>query len=240
MLAPGARLGAWPSCVLAGVAVAFSVQAWLTERSGRGVLVTLGLSTAASVLGLRGAKVWYLLPHRERPADVMTAATAGMCIQGFVVAALATLMLGTAARGQSVGEVLDAAAPGLLFAMPMGRLGCLFGGCCAGRATNARFGLWTSDRRVGMCRVPVQLLEAAMAAFIGATALIAVLSGRAHPGGALALIAVASYTGLRQLLLPLRAPGRQTTLGRPLTMACSFAVVAAAVTVMALHAGPVR
>lgn len=235
VLAPGARLGAWPACVLTGVTVAFALQAWLTERAGRGVLVTLALSAAASVIGLIGAKVWYLLLRRERPSNLLAAATAGMCIQGFVVAALATLTLGTIARGQPLGAVLDAAAPGLLFAMAVGRIGCLLGGCCAGRASSSRFGLWTSDRRVGMRRVPVQLIEAALAAAVGTAALIAVLSGSVQPGGVVAIIAIAGYTGLRQMLLPLRALGRQTIHGRTVSLVLAFAVIAVTIGVAALR-----
>jgi hypothetical protein len=45
------------------------------------------------------------------------------CIQGFVLAAIATLVGGAAAAGIPIGRLLDVTAPGLLLAMGVGWLG---------------------------------------------------------------------------------------------------------------------
>lgn len=113
--------------------------------------------------------------------------------------------------------------------MAIGRPGCLLGGCCAGRPTRSRWGLWSSDRRVGTRRVPVQLLEAATAAVIAAGALALFLSEPLPLPGALLVGALAVYTLARQLLFPLRGELRRTTAGRPLALAVSAVVAALAV-----------
>lgn len=236
VLAPGVRFGAWPALVLFGVGIALTMQVWLASRAGLGVTSTLGLSIAASLVGLVGAKVWYLVLHRQRPTSLFDALSAGMCIQGFIVSAVATLAVGRALLGWQLGVLLDATAPGLLLAMALGRVGCLLAGCCAGRGTRSRFGIWSSDRRIGMRRVPVQLLESALAAALAAAALVAELLGPVHPAGTTMVVAVAAYTGLRQLLFPLRAQGRQTAHGRALTMA--VASVAVVIPLLIAAAGP--
>lgn len=78
---------------------------------------------------------------------------AGMCIQGFVLAAIAGLVAGSYLSGFDVGAALDLSVAGLMFGMVIGRFGCFFGGCRAGRLTASRWGLWSSDRRLGARRV---------------------------------------------------------------------------------------
>jgi len=153
-----------------------------------------------------------------------------MCIQGFVLAAIAALLLGALTLGIAVGALLDVTTPGLLWAMTVGRFGCFFGGCCAGRPTASRLGLWSSNRRLGLRRIPTQLLEAALALGVGGAAAAVVIADSASPAGLVFTAAIAAYTLGRQLLFPLRDLPRNTANGRILTLALTGAVVVTAST----------
>jgi phosphatidylglycerol:prolipoprotein diacylglycerol transferase len=233
--APGAHLGAWPALVSVGVGAALTVQSRLAARDHLPVAATLPVSLIAAVAGLLGARIYYLAQQGPRllvkPRALLNA---GMCIQGFVLAAIATSSIGMVVVGLSVGRFLDATAPGLLFGMSIGRFGCFFGGCCAGRPTASRWGLWSSDRRVGTRRVPTQLVESVLAAALGVGALLAGLTGTVEPAGAVFVAAIAAYTFGRQLLLPWRDLPRNTPHGRTLTAAIAVAVVLADVVVAVL------
>ncbi|MBN9620225.1 MAG: prolipoprotein diacylglyceryl transferase, partial [Actinobacteria bacterium] len=181
------------------------------------------------LLGVAGAKVYYLSWHREARRAPLRA---GMCIQGFVLAAIAGLVAGSYLTGVDVGAALDVSAAGLMLGMVIGRFGCFFGGCCAGRLTASRWGLWSSDRRLGARRVPTQLLEAGLAAAIGAAAWTAVWVGEPRPAGTVFVAAVAAYTLGRQLLFPLRDVPRQTVHGRMITLIVSAVVFIAALAVV--------
>ncbi|MDA8285952.1 MAG: hypothetical protein M0Z42_22220, partial [Actinomycetota bacterium] len=61
--APGARLGAWPALVGLGVAVGLVLQALLATHAQLPVTRVLGVSLAASLVGLLGAKGYYLGGH---------------------------------------------------------------------------------------------------------------------------------------------------------------------------------
>lgn len=226
VLAPGAHLGAWPALVTVGVVVALSVQQIVARHAGLPALRLLALSVLASIVGAAGAKVYYLVEHRDQRPSLLTA---GMCIQGFVLGAVGALAVGTLVLDVPVGRALDVSTPGLLFGMTIGRFGCFFGGCCAGRPTGSRWGLWSSDRRLGARRVPTQLLESALAFVSGAIALVTVWSSDGDPGGVVFIGAVAAYTLGRQLLFPLRDLPRNTSHGRAITMTLAAIAVVAAV-----------
>lgn len=222
---PGVRQAAWPALVLLGVLVALVTQALLLQRSVGAWAGAMTVSVVAVVVGYLAAKLWYLALHRQGLRKFIPA---GTCIQGFLLGGFGTLAVGSLLTGAPVGLLLDATAPGVLLAMAIGRPGCFLGGCCVGRPTSSRWGLWSSDRRIGVRRIPVQLLEAAMAFAIGIGALALFLAGPLPLPGALFVGAVAAYTVGRQLLFPLRREPRRTSAGRLLTLTAAGVVVVAA------------
>ncbi|MEP7193063.1 MAG: prolipoprotein diacylglyceryl transferase family protein [Actinomycetota bacterium] len=224
VLAPGVRLGAWPVLVGTGTALALVIQGLLASRLGLPIPRLLALSLVTCLLGLLGAKTYYLATHRK---ERRTFLTPGMSIQGFVLVAVATLLGGSLLLGLSPGLVLDSTAPGLLLGMMVGRFGCLLGGCCAGRPTSSRWGVWSSDRRLGVRRIPVQLLESSLSGVVGAVALAAVLLVGTSAGGLVFVAGIAAYTAGRQLLFPLRGIPRTTAHG-PMVMLGSASLVALA------------
>ncbi len=214
--APGAYRGVWPVLVSLGAAIALGTQTALATRARLPVGSILAVSLIACVVGLIGAKAYYTAGHliTGEHQGLRSLLIGGMCIQGFVLGAISTLIVGARASGIAVGQVLDVTAPGLLFAMTIGRFGCFFGGCCAGRPTSSRRGLWSSDRRLGVRRIPSQLYESAVALLIGLAALLVLLTTTHIRPGVVFIGAIAAYTFGRQLVFPLRANPSHTRYGR--------------------------
>ncbi len=223
---PSVRLTAWPVLVGLGAAVAIFVQALLVARADLNVLVVFAFSLIGCALGCVGGKVWCLLIDRKPLREFVAS---GVCIQGFLLVALGVLAIGAALQRLPVGTLLDATIPGVFFGMAIGRPGCFLTGCCAGRPTGSRWGLWSSDRRVSVRRVPVQLIEATAALILGLVTLVLVLTVHPPIPGTIFVGALAAYIFCRQLLFPLRTEAR-TPAGRMATMAiCGLVVVAAVV-----------
>lgn len=229
--APGVRIGAWPALVATGAGLALLVQSVLAAQLGLPRQQLLLVSGLACLLGLVGAKVYYVATHRSEPVGLLTT---GMSVQGFVIVAVGVLLAGTLLLDLPVGSVLDVTAPGLLVGMTVGRLGCLLGGCCVGRPTASRWGVWSSDRRLGMRRIPVQLMESTLAGVLAVLTLLAVLIWGTSAGGLVFVAGVAAYTAGRQLLFPLRRIARATSHGRVVTLvlACAALLVAALVAII--------
>ncbi len=221
--APGVRLGAWPALVSVGAVLALLTQDLLARHHELPTLALLVMSFVASVLGIAGAKLYYLAGHRKETGSLLFS---GMSIQGFVLVAVATILLGSLIFDIPIGRMLDVTAPGLLFGMSIGRLGCFFGGCCAGIPTASRWGVWSSDRTMGVRRVPVQLIESASSGTVAVAALFAVLLTHTAIGGLIFVAAISANTFIRQLLFPMRGIPRATAHGRTVTMAVAALVIA--------------
>ena len=218
--APGARLGIWPALVLTGALLAFATQLLIAPHLHVPAWRLVAVSVAASLVGLVASKAYYKLLHPDEAGGLVST---GLGIQGFVLGAVGTLLAGSAIAGFPLLRGLDAIAPGLLLGMTVGRLGCFFGGCCAGRPTAGR-GLWSSDRHVGIRRIPVQLFESAVAGSV-AFAALSIDIARSAPAGVVFTGALAAYALGRQLLFPIRDIPRQTRHGRRLMIAVTASIL---------------
>ena len=225
---PGLVPASWVPLVALGVVAALAVQAVLASRAHLSAGAVLGVSLAASVAGVAGARIWYVALNRGKVQGVPTQ---GLCIQGFIVGAVAVLIPGVALAGLPIGTFLDVSAPGLFFGMAIGRQGCFLHGCCVGRLTPARWGIWASDGRVGARRAPTQQLESLACLVIGLAALLLVLQARPPAAGTVFAGALAAYTVGRQVLFPYRAEARRSSFGRVTSMIAAGLVLVADVIV---------
>lgn len=218
---PGVWVLAWPVLVALGAVVALVTQAVLLARAGLPVTPVLALGVLACLTGYVGGKVWFLAQHR-RPLREFVSAGAG--IQGFLLVAVGMLAGGLAVLDLPLGGVMDATAPGVFLGMAVGRPGCFLTGCCVGRPTTSRWGLRSSDRRLVVRRLPVQLFEAAVALVVGVAGVVVTVAGPPLVEGSLFAASVAAWTLVRQSLFTMRA-NSHTRVGRWVTAAVSAAVL---------------
>jgi phosphatidylglycerol---prolipoprotein diacylglyceryl transferase len=216
-----------PLCVL-GVLVGLIIEGLLLGNAHYPLLRPIGFSVAAVAAGVAGGKAWYGAVHQWRKWD-------GWCIQGFVAgAAIVVGVVAAVGPGLPPGAFLAAATPALLIGMGIGRHACFFAGCCTGRPTAWRWGIWSSDRRLGCRRMPVQLYEAWTALVIGAATLATVLAHGLATSGPVAVIALALYTLIRQGILGLRDEPRAWRYGRPVTATLAALALIAGVVLFVL------
>ena len=203
---PGVIPGSWTALAALGAVVALLTQALILSNEGLPVGSGLAVSLIAIVVGLIGAKVWYGILH---PAPWRESLRQGWSVDGFLVVAPIVAIVLLSLFGLPAGRFLDANAPGIFFAVAIGRIGCFFTGCCAGRCTRSRWGLWSSDRRIGARRIPAQLFESAAGLMIGITG--TALVGLRVPGvdGLIFVASFAVYIAIRQVLLRVRAESRR-------------------------------
>ena len=154
---PGILPGIWGAMVTLGIAVSLALQSLVIAGDHLAAGPWWVVSLVAIVVGIVGAKVWFIVLHRR--AHRME----GWCIQGFIAGATLAAAILLVVLNMPIGVFLDVTAPGLLVAMAVGRVGCFFAGCCGGPPTVSRWGVWSPDQRVGARRIPTQLLESVLA-----------------------------------------------------------------------------
>jgi phosphatidylglycerol:prolipoprotein diacylglycerol transferase len=169
---------------------------------------------------------WATIHQRQRLVEITMTPIATITAQATWTDGIAESWSGP---GLPTGAFLAAAIPALLIGMGIGRHGCFWAGCCTGRPTASRWGIWSSDRRLGCRRMPVQLLEAWTALAVGAGSLAAVLAEGLARSGPVAIAGLAAYTLVRQLILGLRDEPRQWRYGRPVTAAIAAIALIAGV-----------
>ena len=211
LLAPLARMpgvipGIWPALGGVAVLVALVMQRIMLPHENVAVDVPIIVPLAALAAGLLGAKVWYAVLH---PGPLRQALLGGWAVDGFLVVAPIVAVVSLLALGLPVAAFLDAVTPGLFLAVAIGRIGCFFAGCCAGRVTESRWGIWSSDRKVGARRIPAQILESAAGLAIAAIATLLILGHAPRIDGTIFIGAFAAYLVVRQALLRVRAERRE-------------------------------
>ncbi len=219
---PAVLPGIYTALAVAGFVLALAVQTAILARGNVDVGRSLGASVIALIAGLLGAKAWYAVLHPDE-----SIIRGGWAVDGFLVVAPLVAAGALLAFDLPIGVVLDATTPGVFFAVAIGRVGCFFTGCCAGRCTASRWGIWSSDRRVGARRIPTQLIESGAGLAIGVLTLLLVLADQLPVQGLVFVSALAVYAVLRQVLLRQRAEQRKSYRTLPLTAAAAGLVVVA-------------
>lgn len=199
---PGVIPGTWFGLVALGVAVGVALQAALLAREGVPVADTLLVTLTAALGGLAAAKIRYIMLH---PGGWRKSFAEGWAVGGFLVAMPLIALVGVLIVDLPLGPFLDAGAPALFIGVAIGRVGCFLTGCCAGRCTRSRWGVWSSDRRVGARRIPAQLLESVVGLGLAIITFVVFVFFRPPVDGMVFTTGLATYFVARWRLLMLRA-----------------------------------
>lgn len=180
-------------------------------------------------VSLVGARLLYVAGHwseyRNSPRRIVDRGSGGMTMYGGLFLMLPTSVLVLGALDVPYWSFWDVTIFLLLIAMITTRVGCLLNGCCAGRATAGRLGMWLRDSHGHYeRRVPTQLLEALLALILLCSATVAWL-WLPRPGE-LFLSVLAGYAAGRLILQPLRA--ERTRLDSPSLFSAALLVASLA------------
>src|SRR5262249_5727377 len=101
------------------------------------------------------ASNWSL--YRGDPRRIWRRADSGAALYGGLIVSFLLSLPPLRALGISVGEFWDATIVTMLIGMVFTKIGCLLNGCCGGRPTESRLGLYLPNEHGVWCRrVPAQ------------------------------------------------------------------------------------
>ncbi len=202
--APGVLTGSFLAAATIALAGSIAAQPLFLTHHGVPVGPAILASVLAMLIGVAGAKGWYMGLKGPSRATLRE----GWSVDGFLVSAPIAALTSALVLGVPIGGYLDAVAPTIFLAVAVGRVGCFLTGCCAGRITAGR-GIWSSDRRVGARRVPAQLIESAVGLALSLLTAALVLGRVAQGTGLVFVASIALYVAARQGLLRVRAETRR-------------------------------
>lgn len=124
----------------------------------------------------------------------------GLTIYGAIVGAtLAVIIYALVTRETRVGQLLHFAAPGVILAQAIGRLGCIINGCCYGSTTNLPFAFVYIDPNsyapLGIATHPAVGYE--LLFDLAVFALLLAIQNRVRPDGTLYAIYLMLYAAAR-------------------------------------------
>ncbi|MED5370098.1 MAG: prolipoprotein diacylglyceryl transferase [Myxococcota bacterium] len=159
------------------------------------------------ILGIAGARGWYVLQHLDKFDSVgamLNVRSGGLVSYGGLLGVLAAFGIVVIRKKQPLLKVLDILAPLIPLGHVFGRLGCFMAGCCHGHATDVAWAVTFTDplasmdpTMLGQPLHPTQLYAAGyLAALAGA---LIWYRGRKRFDGELILIYLTAYPILRSI-----------------------------------------
>jgi phosphatidylglycerol:prolipoprotein diacylglycerol transferase len=183
------------------------------------------------IAGILGARIAFILQeipyYSQNPDKLLTLKFEGMTSFGGVIAGFLVLWWKAKRDGISVLRILDGIGPGFLVGHAMGRIGCLFNGCCHGPRCDAWWGVPVVGRD-GLYQ-PAQVYDALMN--LAGLALIYLFFNRKQLGQGAIIGMVFVVHGLSRFIYEFwRAGVSSTTMGNlPLTEAHVAALIIAVI-----------
>jgi phosphatidylglycerol:prolipoprotein diacylglycerol transferase len=182
--------------VLLAAAYLLGLQFALMRARARGLdadrVMDLGIWIIISALA--GAKLLLLVVDFDRywnnPAELLDLLRSGGVFYGGLIAAVAVALWYLRRHRMPTWPVTDVFAPGIALGHVIGRMGCLFAGCCFGRPTDVPWAITfhneyarqTSGTPLNIPLHPTQLYEAGAELLILGLLLATERKGRPFPG----------------------------------------------------------
>lgn len=212
----GLRISTYLAMLYVGCVLGIALGAARARASGMDEMRFVLATVALMIPAFAGSRLWFVAQRfeqfRDDPRAIWRSSEGGAALYGGLAGGVLPSPLVLSVAGLPFWQYWDAASVTMLVAVVVTRFGCLMNGCCVGRETTGRFGMWLPDHRGDWRRrFPTQILESVWAA----TVLVVVLSARTQsltPGIQFAAV-VAAYAAGRLLVEPTRAtaaPARTT------------------------------
>lgn len=195
------------------VAVAFIVSAYLARLEARRQNIDpekiLNLCLGLVISGIIGARILYVLQnwafYLDQPGQILMLHKGGLSFYGGFISGIVFAIVYLRKQGLDILITFDLISPYLALAQAIGRIGCLFNGCCYGKPTNLNFCVYFPGDSV--VRHPVQIYSS-----LGLLLIFVILrlpQTRAKLPGQIFVVYLLLYSGLRFLLEFLRGDNLQ-------------------------------
>ena len=182
-----------------GIIVGVLLTLHLARRAGFTEDIIYTSSICAVIFGLLGARITHILDHldyySDNPGKIIALQEGGLGWYGGLIGGVLAVVVYSRIRKFSLARFADAAAPGIMLGLSIGRIGCTINGDSVGTPTSLPWGfIYTNPDSYGY---PYATHPAAVYEIIWNMALFALLwrlKDRIKPDGSLFLVMIAVYS----------------------------------------------
>ncbi|MFC1872297.1 prolipoprotein diacylglyceryl transferase [Chloroflexota bacterium] len=192
---------AWYGIMVALAVLTLLFWTYWQIRSGRAKISIDTFTNAALVgipSGIVGARLFHVVDYWDYYAQNpgLIIGGSGLAIYGAVLGAALGLLIYSRFSRISFGYFADVLSPGIILAQAIGRVGCLFNGCCYGEATDIFCAIvYTNPETLGPLGIPVHPTQVYEIIYnLAVFGLLFWLRGRFKPAGSLFAIYLALYS----------------------------------------------
>lgn len=183
-----------------GIAAAVVLTLHLAKKAGIADDTVITGAICAVVLGLIGARIVHVIDswsiYSRDPLKILAFHEGGLAWYGGLIGGILGVVIYSRIKKFSLGRFADAAAPGVMLGLSIGRIGCTINGDAAGTPTSLPWGfvythpdsfapLWVSTQPAAVYEIFWN-----MAVF----GLLLWLRGKIKPDGSLFLLMLAAYS----------------------------------------------
>ncbi len=129
------HIGSYSAFLLLGLVAGYLITRWRAVRIGIEGAHIDNLALLIAISSLFGARIfswWFEFPEDVSLWQALTAASGGMVFYGGMIFGVLAVIAYAACTCMSLGNLMDACAPGLALGLAIGRIGCFMAGCCWG------------------------------------------------------------------------------------------------------------
>ncbi len=188
-----------------GIAIAVAVIVlvyWILREARKGFRLSPDMVLLIAMVGIPSGIIFSRLLHVldqwqyffQNPGQIIGGS--GLTIYGAVLGGAFGAWILSKFKSYPYGYMVDVAAPGIILAQAIGRVGCLLNGCCYGGETDIFCAIvYTNPESFGPLNLPVhptQLYEIMFNLIV--FALLLRLRGRLRPDGSIFLIYLSLYS----------------------------------------------
>jgi phosphatidylglycerol:prolipoprotein diacylglycerol transferase len=137
------HIASYSAFLLLGLIAGYLITRWRAVRIGIDGAHIDNMTLLIAISSLFGARIfswWFEFPEGVTLWQALTNASGGMVFYGGLIFGVLAVVAYAACTCMSLGNLMDACAPGLALGLAIGRIGCFMAGCCWGDVcmTNAQ------------------------------------------------------------------------------------------------------
>lgn len=129
------HIASYSAFLLLGLIAGYLITRWRAVRIGIEGAHIDNMTLLIAISSLFGARIfswWFEFPEGVSLWQALTTASGGMVFYGGLIFGVFAVVAYAACTCMSLGNLMDACAPGLALGLAIGRIGCFMAGCCWG------------------------------------------------------------------------------------------------------------